>query len=83
MYVSHDIQEDTDEPWLVLGKEMFRSRLLVGIEQYDSASTVRQVLEASGSDAMRHAVRAGLLAFRSGPMGRSFRHPVDGELSPR
>jgi thiazole synthase len=45
-----DIPEVTDEPWLVLGKEIFRSRLLVGIEQYESASVVRQVLKASGSD---------------------------------
>jgi thiazole synthase len=45
-----DIPEVADEPWLVLGKEIFRSRLLVGVEQYESASMVRQVLEASGSD---------------------------------
>lgn len=50
MSITHDIQEITDEPWLVLGEEIFRSRLLVGIEQYESASVVRQVLEASGSD---------------------------------
>lgn len=45
-----DAQEVQEEPWLVLGEEKFRSRLLVGIEQYESAPMVRQVLEASGSD---------------------------------
>jgi thiazole synthase len=39
-----------DEPWLVLGDHQFRSRLLVGIEQYESPTLVRQVLEASGAD---------------------------------
>jgi thiazole synthase len=50
MSITHDIREVTDEPWLVLGEEIFRSRLLVGVEQYESASAVREVLEASGSD---------------------------------
>jgi thiazole synthase len=45
-----DEQATLDEPWLVLGEQRFRSRLLVGIEQYESASLVRQVLQASGSD---------------------------------
>jgi thiazole synthase len=44
---THNVQ---DEPWLVLGEEKFRSRLLVGIEQYESPPVVRRVLEASGSD---------------------------------
>lgn len=38
------------EPWLVLGEQQFRSRLLVGIEQYDSVPLVRRILEAAGSD---------------------------------
>ncbi len=50
MSVVVEEQESLDEPWLVLGEQRFRSRLLVGIEQYESASVVRQVLEASGSD---------------------------------
>jgi thiazole synthase len=41
---------DLDQPWLVLGGQVFRSRLIVGIEQYDSVSQVRRVLEASGAD---------------------------------
>jgi thiazole synthase len=39
-----------EEPWLVLDGQMFRSRLIVGIEQYESVSQVRQVLQASGCD---------------------------------
>jgi thiazole synthase len=50
MSATHDIREVPDEPWLVLGGQIFRSRLLVGIEQYESVSVVRQLLEASGSD---------------------------------
>lgn len=50
MSLTVDVQEVRDEPWLVLGEERFHSRLLVGIEQYDSAPLVRRVLEASGSD---------------------------------
>lgn len=50
MSVTVDAQDVQDEPWLVLGKEKFYSRLLVGIEQYDSPALVRHVLEASGSD---------------------------------
>jgi thiazole synthase len=41
---------DLDQPWLVLGGQAFRSRLIVGIEQYESVSQVRRVLEASGAD---------------------------------
>jgi thiazole synthase len=41
---------DLQQPWLVVDGQPFRSRLLVGIEQYESASLVGQVLEASGSD---------------------------------
>lgn len=50
MPVTVDAQETGNQPWLVLGEQKFRSRLLVGIEQYDSAPLVRRVLEASGSD---------------------------------
>lgn len=39
-----------DEPWLEIGKAKFRSRLIVGIEQYDSVTVVRDVLEATGAD---------------------------------
>jgi thiazole synthase len=35
---------DLDEPWLRIGEHVFRSRLIVGIEQYDSAQVVRDVL---------------------------------------
>ncbi|GLW05773.1 thiazole synthase [Microtetraspora sp. NBRC 13810] len=45
-----DVREAVDEPWLTLGDLHFRSRLLVGIEQYEDPTLVRQVLEASGSD---------------------------------
>lgn len=41
---------ELDEPWLVLGERRFRSRLLVGIEQYDDPVAVREVLAASGCD---------------------------------
>ena len=40
----------SDEPWLVIGDQKFRSRLIVGIEQYDSVSLVRDVLAATGAD---------------------------------
>ncbi len=50
MATSHDDLAGTNEPWLVLGDLAFRSRLLVGTEQYESPSLVRQVLEASGAD---------------------------------
>jgi thiazole synthase len=39
-----------DEPWLVLGRHRFHSRLIVGIEQYTSAYVVGQVLLASGTE---------------------------------
>ncbi|MEO6501894.1 MAG: HisA/HisF-related TIM barrel protein [Jatrophihabitantaceae bacterium] len=39
-----------DEPWLEIGEAKFRSRLIVGIEQYDSVTVVRDVLEATGAD---------------------------------
>jgi thiazole synthase len=39
------------EPWLVLGEQSFRSRLLVGTEQYTSAVQIREILEATHSQA--------------------------------
>src|SRR3954471_4445802 len=39
-----------DEPWLEIGDAKFRSRLIVGIEQYDSVTVVRDILEATGAD---------------------------------
>jgi len=39
-----------DEPWLEVGDAKFRSRLIVGIEQYDSPEVVRDILVASGAD---------------------------------
>jgi thiazole synthase len=50
MSVINPMREAADEPWLVLDGQTFRSRLIVGIEQYESVSQVRQVLEASGCD---------------------------------
>lgn len=41
---------DLAQPWLEIGERRFRSRLLVGIEQYDSVETVRDVLTATGAD---------------------------------
>jgi thiazole synthase len=38
------------EPWLVVGDRRFRSRLIVGIEQYESPEFIRQVLEATEAD---------------------------------
>jgi len=38
------------EPWLVVGDRQFRSRLIVGIEQYESPVFIRQVLEATAAD---------------------------------
>ncbi len=40
----------TAEPWLVVGDRQFRSRLIVGIEQYESPEFIRQVLEATEAD---------------------------------
>lgn len=39
-----------DEPWLKIGAREFRSRVIVGIEQYDSVPLVRDVLNAAGAD---------------------------------
>src|SRR5690349_25087417 len=50
MSVMHEYGEAADEPWLVLGGQAFRSRLIVGIEQYESVSQVRRILKASGCD---------------------------------
>ncbi len=41
-----------DEPWLVLGEHSFHSRLLIGIEQYDSPMLIRQVLDAANVEAL-------------------------------
>lgn len=38
------------EPWLEIGEHRFRSRLIVGIEQYESVETVRDVLTATAAD---------------------------------
>lgn len=38
------------EPWLRIGTREFRSRLIVGIEQYDSVSVVRDVLTVTDAD---------------------------------
>ncbi|WP_033325736.1 thiamine biosynthesis protein ThiG [Streptomyces yerevanensis] len=38
------------DPWLTIGEHTFRSRLIVGIEQYDSVSVVRDVLTITGAD---------------------------------
>ena len=50
MSVLDEKREVAEDPWLVLDGQMFRSRLIVGIEQYDSVSQVRRVLQASGCD---------------------------------
>ncbi|MCG8917331.1 HisA/HisF-related TIM barrel protein [Actinokineospora sp. PR83] len=42
--------EHLAEPWLTIGGHSFRSRLIVGIEQYDSVDVVRDVLAATGAD---------------------------------
>lgn len=39
-----------DQPWLEIGQHKFRSRLIVGIEQYDSVQVVKDVLTATGAD---------------------------------
>lgn len=39
-----------DEPWLVVGDRVFRSRLILGIEQYTSAELVAGVLRAGEAD---------------------------------
>lgn len=38
------------EPWLTIGERVFRSRLLLGVEQYTEPALVREVLDASGAD---------------------------------
>ncbi len=43
-------RELVDSPWLELGDHCFRSRLIVGIEQYTSASLVGDILQASGTE---------------------------------
>ncbi|SDZ36527.1 thiazole synthase [Amycolatopsis xylanica] len=42
--------EVPDDAWLTIGEQHFRSRVLVGIEQYDSVPLVRDVLNAAGAD---------------------------------
>lgn len=39
-----------DDPWLQIGDAQFRSRLIVGIEQYDSVDVVRDILTTTGAD---------------------------------
>lgn len=39
-----------DETWLQIGEHEFRSRVIVGIEQYDSIPLVRDILRAAGAD---------------------------------
>ncbi|MGW5717596.1 hypothetical protein ACWEVP_15640 [Amycolatopsis sp. NPDC003865] len=47
----HDLKAArSEEPWLRIGDAEFRSRLIVGIEQYDSVTDVKNVLEATGAD---------------------------------
>jgi thiazole synthase len=50
MSVLNTQRASLDEPWLVIDDQPFRSRLLVGIEQYESAPLIGQVLDASGAD---------------------------------
>ena len=38
------------EPWLQIGERAFRSRLLLGVEQYTEPALVRDVLDGSGAD---------------------------------
>jgi thiazole synthase len=45
-----DLGVVADAPWLKIGGREFRSRVLVGIEQYDSVPLVRDVLNAAGAD---------------------------------
>ncbi|MBB5070153.1 thiazole synthase ThiGH ThiG subunit [Saccharopolyspora gloriosae] len=47
---TYDPNPVLDEPWLEIGEHQFRSRLIVGIEQYDSVPVVRDVLTATGAD---------------------------------
>lgn len=41
---------DRTDPWLRIGDREFRSRLLLGVEQYTEPGLVRAVLEGSGAD---------------------------------
>src|SRR5436853_7265307 len=36
-----------EDPWLVLGDHEFHSRLLIGLEQYNSVALIQQILEAA------------------------------------
>lgn len=44
------LDEITADPWLILRGREFRSRLVLGIEQYTDAGLVREVLRAGGCD---------------------------------
>jgi len=48
MHGLNDVYQE--EPWLEIGDAKFRSRLIVGIEQYESVQAVKEVLEATGAD---------------------------------
>ncbi|MFL6126435.1 HisA/HisF-related TIM barrel protein [Actinophytocola sp.] len=48
--MTNTFKSDLDMPWLEIGDAKFRSRLIVGIEQYESITTVKNVLEATGAD---------------------------------
>lgn len=50
MSITRYADTSLDEPWLTIGEQAFKSRLIVGIEQYESASGAGQVLKASGTD---------------------------------
>jgi thiazole synthase len=46
----HEVADDLEEPWLVIGEHAFRSRLILGIEQYTSPALVGAVLAAAECD---------------------------------
>ena len=48
-----------DDPWLVLRNGALYSRLLVGIERYDSPEVIREVLEGANSELLIVTVGAG------------------------
>jgi thiazole synthase len=55
LHVLDDHREESpsgqwDEPWLTAGRYSFRSRILVGIEQYTSIPLIKEVLQASAAD---------------------------------
>lgn len=50
MSATYEALPKSDEPWLEVGGKKFRSRLIVGIEQYDSVTVVRDILAATGAD---------------------------------